>query len=76
MNNMKKHTLLIIILVMVAFSILQSLNGVYQSRMRTEKTYTQFLDAVENNEVQSAVINLDERTIDYETNSGMGWMNG
>lgn len=72
---MKRHTVLIIILILVAFSILQSLTGVLNGQMRAEKTYSQFLDAVENNEVKTVVFNLDERTVEYSTGGGKYYAN-
>lgn len=71
MNNSKKQALLTLVLIIVVMTVLNSFSslssgaGSLQQRM-----YSQFLDAVNADQVQSATFDLGEARIDFVSKSG------
>ncbi len=71
MNNPKKQAIFTIIMIVVIATVLNSFSSISGAGgPRNERNYSQFLDAVNNREVQSAMFNLEEFRIDYVTRSG------
>ncbi|PID66992.1 MAG: ATP-dependent metalloprotease [Gammaproteobacteria bacterium] len=71
MNNTKKQVIFAIISIFVIMTLLNSfgtLSGVRGTVQ--ERNYSQFLDAVNNDEVKSAVFDLEEFRIDYTAKNG------
>ncbi len=71
MNNTKKQAILTIVIIIVIMTVLNSfsqLSGGINSQQ--QRSYSQFLDAVNNDEVKSAVFDIEEFRIDYTAKNG------
>lgn len=71
MNNPKKQAILTIIMIFVIMMVLNSFSSLSGARgPAQEHSYSQFLDAVNNDEVKSVVFDNEEFRIDYTKKSG------
>lgn len=70
MNQSKKQLMLIVITLAVVVTLLNSFSRLSGVANSAEREYSQFLDAVNHDEVKTVVFDLDEFRIDYTTNSG------
>ncbi len=71
MNNPKKQAIFTIVAIFVAMTLLNSFSSLSGAKKSSqERNYSQFLDAVKNDEVQSVVFNNEEFRIDFTNKSG------